>query len=65
MSLIPRGSTSVFSISLATTSKLPLFNVLTFHVTLYFAILWISTVLFDAPFLNDVRPFEFISSMSS
>ena len=43
-------------------SKLPLFNVLTFHVpirTLSFAIPWLSTVPFIESFLIDVRPFGF------
>ena len=68
ISLIPSRSTSVFSSSLLTTSKLPLFNVLTFHVpilTLSFSILSLSTVLFVAPFLIYVLPFGFRASTSS
>ena len=68
ISLISSRSTSIFSISLLTTSKLPLINVIMFHVpilTLSFAILWLSTVLFIAPFSIDVRPFGFKASTSS
>ena len=68
ISLIPSRSTSVFSISLLTTSTLPLFNVLTFHVpmlTLYLSIIWLSTVLFVPKLSIDVSPFGFRSSLEN